>query len=192
MNSEELSENIRKWSEELGFVAFGVVPYRLMTREIDRFENYLSLGYQAGMKYLEQNRNIRRDPSLLLPGLKSILCFLAPYRHGISPAQGMPSVASYALGLDYHPVIKGKLRKILSKIGEIYPDAKGRVFTDSAPVLEREWAAGAGLGFIGRNNFLISREHGLHTLIGVILLDIPIPYTKMTVKKRMRKLSQMH
>jgi len=182
MNKVELSENIRKWSEELGFVAFGAVPYRLMDKEIERFEDYLSLGYNAGMKYLEQNRDIRRDASLLLPGLKSVLCFLAPYRHGLSGVEGNPAVSSYALGVDYHPLIKGKLREILSKIRQISPEANGRVFTDSAPVLEREWAASAGLGFIGRNNFLISREYGLHTLIGVILLDIPLQYTIKTVE----------
>ncbi len=182
MNKEELSENICKWSEELGFVAFGAVPYRLMDTEIERFESYLSLGYNGDMKYLERNRDIRRDASLLLPGLKSVLCFLAPYRHVLSCTEGTPAVASYALGQDYHSVVKGRLNKILTKIREIYPEANGRAFTDSAPVLEREWAAGAGLGFIGRNNFLISREYGLHTLIGVILLDIPLQYTKTTVE----------
>ncbi|MDD2425343.1 MAG: tRNA epoxyqueuosine(34) reductase QueG [Bacteroidales bacterium] len=180
MNTQELHTKIAGWSEELGFVAYGAAPYRQM--EMELFENYLSLGFNAGMRYLERNRDIRADINLLLPGASSVLCFLAPYKQKFVTAEGNPKIASYALGKDYHPVIRERLRIILERIKEYMPDANGRVFTDSAPILERSWAAAAGLGFIGRNNFLISREHGLHTLIGIIVLDIPVKYNKTVVR----------
>jgi epoxyqueuosine reductase len=181
MNSEELHTLISRWSEELGFLAYGSTSYRTM--EMERFDEYLSKGYNAGMDYLVRNREIRRDPALLLPGLASVLCFLAPYKQALSRKDGAPLIASYALGKDYHSVIKEKLRVILKLICEAVPGAEGRVFTDSAPILEREWAASAGLGFIGKNNFLISKKHGLHTLIGIILLNVQVHYTTAKVKE---------
>lgn len=182
MNYLELHTNICKWAKEEGFSAYGAAPYKIMEKEMEPYDRYLSMGFNAGMGYLERNRDIRKDVNILLPGVKSVLCFLAPYKHGLVAEEGKPKIASYALGSDYHPVIKKRLSSILKRINERCPDAKGRVFTDSAPVLERAWAAAAGLGFIGRNNFLISREHGLHTLIGVILLDITVLYNETTVR----------
>lgn len=163
-------------SEELGFADFGIARAEALTAERERYLSSLEKGYFADMEYLSRNVEKRFNPQLLVEGAKSVLVFLAPY--------GEPSgsgVASYALGEDYHKIIKDRLYIILTKLtglatGRERP-LRGRVFTDSAPVPERAWAVKAGLGFIGKNNFLISRKAGIRTLIGIIITDIELPVT---------------
>jgi epoxyqueuosine reductase len=168
---------VKTWAEELGFVACGFVRARKMTETLTPLKEYIARGYNAEMGYLERNIEARIDPSLLLPGVKTLMVFLAPYRQRESQPEGLPKIATYAWGLDYHIVIKNKLYEIVRRIRNIVPELKARVFTDSAPILERLWAKEAGLGFIGKNGFLISREHGLHNLIGIILVDIEMDYS---------------
>ena len=131
------------------------------------FENYLAEGRQGEMSYLARNLEKRFDPRQLVPGAESVLCFLAPY----GAAGG--GVAGFAQGVDYHKVIKDRLFSVMEDLRRQFPAFEGRPFVDSAPVLERYWAVKAGLGFIGQNNFFISPEHGLRTIIGVILCNIP-------------------
>ena len=176
MNGEELYEAISALSLKAGFVDFGAAPVEKLTVDRLNLEEYLSEGHNAGMEYMAKNMSLREDPRLLLEGAKSILCFLAPYKPLVPQEQSLPQIASYAYGKDYHRVIKDKLYGITQEIKKLIPDAKSRVFTDSAPVFERAWAARAGLGFIGKNTFLISRNYGLHTLIGIIILDQEIKY----------------
>lgn len=141
------------------------------------FEEYLKNGYNASMSYLARNLDKRLDPSLLVPGAKTILCFLAPY------GQSHGSVAGFAQGQDYHISLKRRLFALMeylsgeaSRLGlEAF---SGRAFVDSAPVLERYWAAKAGLGFIGLNNFLISPQFGLRTIICEIICNIPVNFFK--------------
>jgi Uncharacterized Fe-S protein len=136
------------------------------------------------MSYLERNVDKRFDPALLVEGARSVLCFLAPYG-GRNYDRQHPGcrVASFAHGRDYHDVVKERLRIVMKRLEALSaqnPDGvapqafSGRAFVDSAPVLERHWAAAAGLGFIGLNNFLISPDFGLRTIIGVIICNIPV------------------
>lgn len=151
-----------------GFVDCGAAEAKpLSGADRERFVRYLSKGCNASMEYLERNFDKRMDPSELVPGARSVLCFLAPYgsRGG--------RVASFAHGKDYHKVVKDRLHAVAARLREIVPDFEGRVFTDSAPVAERFWAERAGLGFIGLNNFLISPRFGLRTIIGVIICNVP-------------------
>ena len=132
-----------------------------------RFEAYLAEGGNAGMGYLARNVDKRFDPALLVPGAESILCFLSPY----GAASG--GVAGFAQGVDYHRIVKDRLFAVIRDLKSQFPAFKGRPFVDSAPVMERYWAVEAGLGFIGQNNFFISPEYGLRTIIGVIISNIP-------------------
>ena len=132
------------------------------------YERFLSEGRNGGMGYLERNLEKRFDPSLLVPGARSVLCFLAPY----GAAGG--GVAGFAQGVDYHKVVKDRLFAVIGELKVQFPDFEGRPFVDSAPVMERYWAVRAGLGFIGQNNFFISPEYGLRTIIGVIVCNIPV------------------
>jgi len=179
MNGEELYEVISALSIEAGFVDFGAASVEKLTRERLHLEEYIAEGHNAGMGYMARNMSLREDPGLLLDEAKSVLCFLAPYKPLALQDESLPQIASYAFGRDYHKIIKDKLFKITKEIKALIPEAKARVFTDSAPVFERTWAAKAGLGFIGKNTFLISRRYGLHTLIGVIILDREVRYGRM-------------
>lgn len=151
-----------------GFLDFGaarVDPVDEARRQA--FENYLAEGRQGEMGYLARNLEKRFDPRQLVPGAESVLCFLAPY----GPAGG--GVAGFAQGVDYHKVIKDRLLSVMEDLRRQFPAFEGRPFVDSAPVLERYWAVKAGLGFIGQNNFFISPDCGLRTIIGVIICNIP-------------------
>lgn len=119
------------------------------------------------MAYLARNLDKRFDPQLLVPGAESVLCFLAPY------GQASGGVAGFAQGVDYHKVVKDRLFAVMEDLRVQCPAFEGRPFVDSAPVMERFWAVEAGLGFIGQNNFFISPQHGLRTIIGVVVCNIP-------------------
>jgi len=131
------------------------------------FERYLAEGRNAGMAYLSRNLDKRFDPALLVPGARSVLCFLAPY------GKAAGGIAGFAQGVDYHKIVKDRLYAVIEELRAQYPRFDGRPFVDSAPVLERFWAVRAGLGFIGQNNFFISPQYGLRTIIGVIVCNIP-------------------
>ncbi len=182
MNIEELNSNIEAWSKDEGFLEYGAAPIKVLDAEIERLEFSISNSYIGSMEYLSRNIDLRRDPSLLMDGTKSIMCFLASYKPEFIQNEGVPKIAAYAYGEDYHIVIKNKLFRIVNKLREIIPEIQARVFVDSAPVMEREWARMAGLGFIGKNNFLINKKHGLHTLIGVILIDQTVKYNSKVVR----------
>lgn len=176
MTPGQLHIIIKEEAAKHGFAAYGAARACKLDSDIARLENWLDKGFHAEMGYMARNITLREDPSLLLPGAKSVLCFLAPYKPEQYQKPEFPQIASYAYGVDYHKVIKDKLHLICKKIREHFPEMKARVFSDSAPVMERAWAAKAGLGFIGKSNFLISKKEGLHNLIGVIITDIETEY----------------
>lgn len=176
MTPGQLHIIIREEAAKYGFAAYGAARACKLDEDMVRLEKWLSRGFHADMGYMARNIQLREDPSLLLPGAKSVLCFLAPYKPAKYQDAELPQIAAYAYGEDYHKVIKDKLHLICKKIREYIPGMNARVFSDSAPVLERAWAAKAGLGFVGKSNFLISKTHGLHNLIGVIITDIETEY----------------
>ncbi|HBY02082.1 MAG TPA: tRNA epoxyqueuosine(34) reductase QueG [Rikenellaceae bacterium] len=178
MNTDKFHEIICDLSLKAGFIDYGAAPVKKLTADCKYLNEYIRKGHNAGMNYMARNISLREDPGLLVEDAKSVLCFLAPYKPSENQESSLPQISSYAFGLDYHHVIKEKLYKILEEIISLMPDAKARVFTDSAPVFERAWAARAGLGFIGKNTFLISKSHGLHTLIGLIILNKEVKYGK--------------
>ena len=173
----EIYHEVAQMSAELGFADFGcartgVLPSAVQQHYMDALEQ----GRFARMEYLGKNLEKRFNPSLLVEGARSILVFLAPYSlpDGIQAPEG---IAQFALGTDYHIAIKEKLFTIMKKIQEMDSSFQGRAFTDSAPIMERYWAVEAGLGWIGKNNFLISRQCGIKNLIGIILCNLEIPAT---------------
>lgn len=182
MFPDKLHTIIKDFSTEIGFVAYGAIAVKEFLKETEFLTRSIKLSYNGSMKYLARNINIRQNPQFLLEGAKSMMVFLAPYKPSIKQSPELPLVCSYAYGRDYHQVIKDKLHKVAEKLKENIPDAKYRVFTDSAPIFERAAAEAAGLGFIGRNTFLINKEHGLHTLIGVIITDAVLHYNREVVK----------
>ena len=163
-NMSETARKIIESAVKEGFTGVGATP--VSNADISALKRWLSEGYNASMEYMGRNLDIRKDPSLLLEGARSMLVFTIPYPRPVTGKSG-ERYAGFALGRDYHLVIKGKLRNIAQAVlgkAEAY-----RVFCDSAPVMERYWAEKCGLGAIGKNHFLIAKASGARVLIGEIL-----------------------
>lgn len=127
------------------------------------------------MSYMERNREKRIDPTILVPGAKSIISVLLYYNPGNpNVSVNPPKISRYALSIDYHQIIKQMLWEMLNMMAKEITPIKGRAFVDSAPVLEREWALKAGLGWIGKNGLLINPKLGTYTFIGELVVDLEI------------------
>lgn len=185
ISKEELKERIRLLAEELGFADVGFARVHSLTDSVEenRFLEAERLGHFGRMEYLSRNFDKRMDPSLLLEGAKSVIVFLVPFSSATDSDNPNRSghlrlkISQYAYGTDYHTVIKNKLYKI-AELLKNEAGANSRVFTDSAPVMERAWGVRAGLGFIGKNNFLISPKVGIKNFIGIIITTAELPQSK--------------
>lgn len=180
------SERIRRKALELGFDACGFVPVLpAPEEERRRLLEWLMEGRHAGMEYMARNTDLRLDPARLVPGSKSIVVALLNYapRHDPYEGRAVPRLSRYAWGRDYHKVMRGKLKTLLSWIDREIAPVRGRVFVDSAPLLERSLAQRAGLGWIGRNGLLITRK-GSWFFIGELVIDMELAYDHQEVKDR--------
>lgn len=182
---EKLWNGILEMAQQMGFAACGCARAVPLSGSLEE-QQYMQAhekGHFGRMEYLRRNIDKRMDPALLLPGAKSVIVFLAPFSGGgpCISSDGL-RISEYALGEDYHKVIKDKLFRIASFIEDSIKTKKScRVFTDSAPVMERAWAVRAGLGFIGKNNFLISPQAGIKNFIGTVITVAELPYADKTV-----------
>ncbi|MDD2635003.1 MAG: tRNA epoxyqueuosine(34) reductase QueG [Bacteroidales bacterium] len=168
------SQLVKKIALEIGFDNCGICEANLPDTDILFFENWIAAGKNAGMMYLERNVDIRKNTSLLVPNSKTIICVTLNY-HQVSDKKEF-YISKYARGKDYHIVMKEKLAILESKLKQEYPDLNSRIFTDSAPVLERAYASKAGLGFIGKNTCLIHPNLGSFSFIGEIICDAEADY----------------
>ena len=165
-------EVLKNKAWECGFDACGVVPVEILTGERERLERWLGRGFHAGMHYMANNIEKRENPALLVEGARSVIVTLTNYYTPVRQEPGVPVVARYAYGKDYHRVVKDRLFKLFASLeAEIGQKITGRIFVDSAPVFEHEWARRAGLGWIGRNSLLIHPKLGSFCFIGVIISD---------------------
>lgn len=128
------------------------------------------------MSYMENNFELRVDPGKLVPGAKSVITLLMNYFPAEKQNPLAPKISKYAYGNDYHEVIKAKLKLLLSHIKESIGEVNGRGFVDSAPVLERTWATRSGLGWLGKNGNLITRQQGSFFFIATLIIDLPLTY----------------
>ena len=168
--SDDLTLKIKEKALGVGFDDCGIAMAGAVSdREAGNLDSWIKNSYNAGMEFMERNRDKRRDPTLLVPGARSVVVLLANYYSGYNPSADNPRVARYAAGADYHKVLKDKLHLLLQFIKDAVPGSDGRVFTDSAPVMERTWAVTAGLGWIGRNSMLINRKIGSYSFIAEIV-----------------------
>ncbi|WP_292271123.1 tRNA epoxyqueuosine(34) reductase QueG [Butyricimonas sp.] len=156
----------------LGFDACGVAPVDTLTREKEVLLRWIEKGFHAGMGYMAKNIEKRENPALLVEGARSVIVTLTNYYTPRRQEKDAPVIARYAYGKDYHIVLKERLFRLLSVLKEkTGRDIRGRVFVDSAPVFEHEWARRAGLGWIGRNTLLVNPRLGSYCFIGVIISD---------------------
>ena len=171
------SNKIKLAAQKLGFLSCGISKADFLEDEAPRLEQWLSQGHNGSMYYMERNFDKRLDPRILVPGAKSIVSLLLNYhtdQKQIDPEA--PKISSYAYGLDYHSVIKKKLKKMMKIIHREIGEVNGRVFVDSAPVMEKAWAAKSGLGWVGKNTNLISKKIGSFFFIAELILDLELEY----------------
>jgi epoxyqueuosine reductase len=173
---EERADQIRLWAAELGFTAVGFSKAERLETEEQRLEQWLSEGRHGEMGYLERNFDKRLDPTLLVPGTKTVISLL--YNHFTEQRQEdpeAPRISSYAFGEDYHYVVKWKLKELLKWMRRDWGNIEGRAFVDSAPIMERAWAARSGLGWIGKHGLMLNKEGGSHFFLGELLVDLDLP-----------------
>ena len=171
------AQEIEKRALELGFLACGLVSARFLGEEEERLRTWLDRGYQGSMGYLERNIEKRLDPRLLVPGTQTIVSLAYNYFPQKSQKIESPKIAKYAYGEDYHRVVKDRCFELLQHIQTLFPDVQARVFVDSAPVMERQWAQLAGLGWIGKNSLLLRKGIGSFFFLAEIFLDVSIEAT---------------
>ncbi|MFM7317809.1 MAG: tRNA epoxyqueuosine(34) reductase QueG, partial [bacterium] len=175
-----LREQIRAWALELGFDAAGFAP-AVVPPGYGHYQEWLAAGHEAGMAYMRRQEAARRHPSSVLEPVATVIVVMLNYRPGGDLSKvGKPSsrhgrVAAYARGVDYHGVFWQRLEGLLGKIKAERPDVQGRAVCDSAPLMERDYACLAGLGWVGKNTCMISRKVGSMTLLGSLLVDLPLP-----------------
>lgn len=186
---------IEQWSKELGFSAFGISDINL-SEERTAYEHWLEKGYNGTMKWLEDNCDKRLDPALLVPGSCRVLSFRLNYLPDTDPAIDnlkVPSrayISRYALGRDYHKLIRKRLAKLAGKIQEfaekhtLVDKSAGRVFVDSAPVLERPIAERAGLGWTGKHTLILNQHEGSWFFLGEIFTNIPLPCNEQVAENQ--------
>jgi epoxyqueuosine reductase len=168
---------ILETAKSLGFSFCGMSKAEFLEDEAPLLEQWLSRQYQGKMQYLENHFDKRLDPTLLVPGAKSVISLLYNYMPEKDMAhESELKIAKYAYGEDYHFVIKDKLKLLLSLLREKFGDIDGRAFVDSAPVMERAWAKRSGLGWIGKNSLLLNRSMGSFFFLAELIVDIEVEY----------------
>ncbi|MEJ1241130.1 tRNA epoxyqueuosine(34) reductase QueG [Chryseolinea sp. T2] len=161
---------------ELGFSFCGISKAEFLEEEAPRLEDWLKRSYHGEMSYLERNFDKRLDPTLLVPGAKSVVSLIYNYYPAKEQRADTFKVAKYAYGEDYHFVVRDKLRALMETIYEKIGMVSGRVFVDSAPVMERAWAKRSGIGWIGKNSLLLNREMGSFFFLAELVIDLSLDY----------------
>lgn len=168
------SRIVKEEAQRLGFDFAGIAKAEFMEPEARRLEEWLNRGYHGRMSYMENHFDKRVDPTKLVPGAKSVVSLVYNYFPGKKQNPKAPKLARYAYGEDYHFVIKRKLKTLLGILQEKIGEVGGRVFVDSAPVLERDWAFRSGNGWIGKNTLLIHPRRGSFFFLAEMILDIDL------------------
>lgn len=173
------SAQIKEYALTLGFDACGICSAEEVDLENQEgYKNWIDNSFYAGMDYMARNEDKRCNPALLVEGARSVVCVALNYYPEAKAPEENPQFAYYAYGKDYHDVVKAKLQQLFDFIKSLNPSAEGRPFVDTAPVLERYWAAKAGLGFIGKNSLLIIPKRGSYFFLGELILNLDLEYDK--------------
>ena len=174
MGPSTYSRMIKAEAQRLGFLACGISKAEFLEEEAPRLEQWLRKGMHGEMGYMENHFDLRLDPRKLVPGARSVVSLLLNYFPPQRQKADTYQVSKYAYGEDYHRVIKDKLHELLSFINAEIGQVQGRAFVDSAPVLDKAWAARSGLGWIGKNSNLLTKEVGSFYFIAELILDLDL------------------
>ncbi|MDG1296894.1 MAG: tRNA epoxyqueuosine(34) reductase QueG [Saprospiraceae bacterium] len=171
---EQDTRFIKETAYALGFQMVGVSKAEFMEDEARKLEQWLNLNYHGEMGYMANHFDKRVNPSLLVPGAKSVISLIYNYFPEEKQHPDAPKLAKYAYGKDYHYVIKYKLKELMKMIQGELGEVSGRVFVDSAPLLERDLAKRAGLGWIGKNTMLINPKKGSFFFLAEVVVDLDL------------------
>ena len=171
------SDLIKYKAKDLGFLSCGIAKAGFLSEEAPKLEQWLQEGRHGKMTYMENHFDKRLDPTLLVPGAKSVVSLLLNYHSEEKQSDPeAPKISTYAYGQDYHTVIKEKLTQLMFYLREEIGEIEGRVFVDSAPVMDKAWASRAGLGWVGKNTNLISKQVGSFFFIAELIIDLDLEY----------------
>lgn len=176
MNTQHYSGMIKEEAKRLGFLSCGISKAEFLEEEAPRLENYLKNNMNGKMGYLENHFDKRLDPTLLVPDSKSVISLLYNYYPEEKQREDTYKISKYAYGVDYHFVIKDKLRELMHFIRENIGEVYGRAFVDSAPVLDKAWAARSGLGWVGKHSLLLTKQRGSFYFVSELILDLELEY----------------
>lgn len=173
---EEHTAFIRNKAIHLGFDFCGIARACRLDDDAARLEQWLNKGMHGRMQYMENHFDLRVDPTKLVPGARSVITFLKNYYPSRGQQEDSPKISRYAYGQDYHLVIRKQLNELLEAIHGHIGEVQGRGFVDSAPVLERTWAQRSGLGWIGKNGNLLTKQQGSYFFIATLITDLELQY----------------
>ncbi|MFU8860187.1 MAG: tRNA epoxyqueuosine(34) reductase QueG [Cyclonatronaceae bacterium] len=181
MTISERTYKVRQRAVELGFEAAGFSRVQQMEREARQLEEWLNKGLHGSMSWMENHFEKRTDPGKLVPGAKSVVSVICNYYNREEDQvqrehPECPKIAKYAVGEDYHNVLKEKLYQLFEYTREINGGLEGRVFVDSAPVMDKAWAVRSGLGWLGKNTNILRKGMGSWFFIGEMIVDADFDY----------------
>jgi epoxyqueuosine reductase len=170
------SRFIKETAQQLGFSYCGIAKAEPLNEDARRLEKWLKKGLHGSMKYMENHFDLRVNPCLLVPGARSVITLLQNYFPDSQQQPDALRISKYALGNDYHEVIREKMNQFLQLIRQQIGEVNGRGFVDSAPVLERSWAQRSGMGWVGKNGNLITKQSGSFFFIATLITDLELDY----------------
>lgn len=179
-NKEKYTKLIKAEAQRLGFLSCGISKAGFLEQEAPRLENWLNNQMNGQMIYMENHFDKRLNPTLLVDDAKSLISLLLNYYPSEIQNQDSYKISKYAYGQDYHHVIKEKLKELLHFIQTEIGEVSGRAFVDSAPVLDKAWAAKSGLGWVGKNSNLITQKVGSFYFIAELIIDLELEYDSPT------------
>ncbi|MFV0571006.1 MAG: tRNA epoxyqueuosine(34) reductase QueG [Xanthomarina gelatinilytica] len=177
---QQHTDFIKTEAKRLGFLSCGVSKAQFLEEEAPRLENWLNKQMHGQMHYMENHFDKRLDPTKLVEGSKSVISLLLNYFPEKTQDQETYKLSKYAYGTDYHFVIKDKLKALLHAIQDEIGEVEGRAFVDSAPVLDKAWAAKSGLGWIGKHSNLLTQQVGSFYFIAELIIDLELEYDSIT------------
>lgn len=175
-SKQKHTQLIKSEAKRLGFLSCGISKAGFLEEEAPRLERWLSQNMHGEMQYMENHFDKRLDPTKLVEGSKSVVSLLLNYYPKNTQREDSYKISKYAYGTDYHFVIKDKLKQLLHFIKEEIGDVNGRAFVDSAPVLDKAWAAKSGLGWIGKHSNLLTKQVGSFYFIAELIIDLELNY----------------
>ncbi|MDT0555238.1 tRNA epoxyqueuosine(34) reductase QueG [Patiriisocius hiemis] len=176
MNKSKNTQLIKTEANRLGFLSCGISKADFLEEEAPRLEKWLNKNMHGEMSYMENHFDKRLDPTKLVEGSKSVVSLLLNYFPTEEQRNDSYKISKYAYGTDYHFVIKDKLKNLLNYIQEEIGNVHGRAFVDSAPVLDKAWAAKSGLGWMGKHSNLLTKQVGSFYFIAELIIDLELEY----------------